>query len=194
MFKNANSKEEQETFQTLWGKIAKERKYPVDKLEGNSEPFILKNKDGVNIGTIEFVPCSTEHFDSTDGLVDIRGESRIIENLAHSYHVRKMGVKKEFASKKVLLDLLKMAATHAKNKKVKFYVSYLEKRHYEKLIEKFKFRIDVVGDEVKFGTRVFVPCLIDVEDAINNTQGYPLHIKSIVYMVRGTKKVKSLFY
>jgi hypothetical protein len=104
-----------------------------------------------------------------------------------------MGVKKEFKSKKVLLDLLKLAATHAKDNQVRYYVSYLEKRHYKILTEKFKFRIDRMGEDVKLNKKMCVPSLIDVEDAINNTQGYPIHIKSIAYVVRGTRKVKSLF-
>jgi hypothetical protein len=88
---------------------------------------------------------------------------------------------------------LKLAATHAKDNQARYYVSYLEKKHYTILTEKYKFRLDRVSDDVKFNKKVCVPALIDVEDAINNTQGYPIHIKSIAYVVRGTKKVKSLF-
>ncbi|MFC0471046.1 hypothetical protein ACFFHM_11280 [Halalkalibacter kiskunsagensis] len=192
MFIQANERTDKEQFMKVWSTIALERKYPVTELADNSEAFILQNKDGVNVGTIEFVPCELGLASSND-IINISGESRVTNNLGSAYQVRKMGVIKEFGSKKILLDLLKLAATHAKDKQVRYYVSYLEKRHYQILTEKYKFRIDRMGEDVKFEKRVCVPSLIDVWDAINNTQGYPIHIKSIAYVVRGTKKVKSLF-
>jgi hypothetical protein len=91
------------------------------------------------------------------------------------------------------LDLLKLAAMHAKNNQVRFYVSYLEQNHYDKLTEKFNFRIEKISEEVLFNKKKFVPALIDVEDAIQNTQGYPIYIKSIAYLVKGSKKVKAFF-
>ncbi|MDT8860343.1 hypothetical protein N0O92_08865 [Alkalihalobacillus sp. MEB130] len=191
MYIIANTEKHREKFMATWQKIAKSRQLPISSLHDDSEAFILQDKDGRDVGTLEFVPCSSSEQDID--LIDISDQPIILENLAYSYQVRKMGISKESTSKKVLLDLLKLAATHAKEKKVRFYLSYLEKRHYEKLTEQFKFRIDLVGEEVKVGKKVLVPALIDVDDAITNTQGYPLHIKSIVYMVRGTKKVKSLF-
>ncbi|MCM3587269.1 hypothetical protein M3182_16140 [Mesobacillus maritimus] len=187
-----DTNEKREEFMNLWSQIAKERKYQVTDLKENSEAFILKAKDGTSIGTIEFVPCEEKLLDMND-LVDISNDTRILNDLKHSYQVRKMGVKKEFATKNVLLDLLKLAAMHAKNNQVHYYVSYLEKNHYNKLTEKFKFRIEKVGEDVKMGKKTFVPAFIDVEDAINNTQGYPIYIKSIAYLVQGTKKVKAFF-
>ena len=187
-----DNNEKKAEFMNLWNQIAKERKYQVTELEENSEAFILKDKAGNGIGTIEFVPCDGNLIEMND-LVDISNETRIMQNLKHSYQVRKMGVKREFASKTVLLDLLKLAAMHAKNKQVRFYISYLEKNHYDKLTEKFKFRIEKIGEETVFGKKRFVPALIDVEDAIDNTQGYPIYIKSIAYLVKGTKKVKTFF-
>ena len=184
--------EKREEFMNLWSQIAKERKYQVTDLKENSEAFILKTKDGTSVGTIEFVPCEEKLLDMND-LVDISNDTRILNDLKHSYQVRKMGVKKEFATKNVLLDLLKLAAMHAKNNQVRYYVSFLERNHYNKLTEKFKFRIEKVGEDVKMGKKTFVPAFIDVEDAINNTQGYPIYIKSIAYLVQGTKKVKAFF-
>ncbi|MBY0099638.1 hypothetical protein [Mesobacillus maritimus] len=181
-----------EEFMNVWGDIAKERKYQVTDLNENAEAFILKSKDGTSVGTIEFVPCGEKRLD-LDDLVDISNETRILNDLQHSYQVRKMGVKREFATKTILLDLLKLAAMHAKNNQVRYYVSFLEKHHYHKLTEKFKFRIEKVGEDVKMGKKTFVPAFIDVEDAITNTQGYPIYIKSVAYLVQGTKKVKAFF-
>jgi hypothetical protein len=193
MYVFVDNNEEREEFMNLWEQIAKERKYQVTTtLTENSEAFILKDKTNISVGTIEFVPCDVNHLVKND-LIDISKENRIIQNLKNSYQVRKMGVKKEFASKAILLDLLKLAAMHAKNNEVRFYVSYLEQRHYDKLTEKFKFRIEKIGEEVMFGKKKLVPSLIDVEDAIQNTQGYPIYIKSIAYLVKGSKKVKALF-
>ncbi|MEH7273675.1 hypothetical protein [Neobacillus vireti] len=186
------NKEQREEFMNLWSQIASERKYQVSTLTDSSEAFILKDKTATSVGTIEFVPCDANLLENND-LVDITKETRILQNLKHSYQVRKMGVKKEFASKAILLDLLKLAAMHAKNKQVRFYVSYLEPRHYEKLTETFKFRIEKVGEEVMFGKKKLVPALIDVEDAIQNTQGYPIYINSIAYLVKGSQKVKAFF-
>ena len=192
MYVNVESKEEREEFMNLWDQIANERKYQVTPLTANSEAFILKDKSNLSVGTIEFVPCDANTIELND-LVDISKETRILQNLQYSFQVRKMGVKREFASKTILLELLKLAAMHAKKKQVRFYAIYLEPRHYEKLTEKFKFRIELIGEEVMLGKRKMVPALIDVEDAIENTQGYPLYIKSIAYLVKGTKKVKALF-
>lgn len=174
------NKEEREEFMTLWKQIASERKYHVTELAENSEAIILKDKNNNSVGTIEFVPCDATLGDMDD-LVDVSKEIRIIENPDSSFQVRKMGVKREFASKTILLELLKLAAMHAKNNQVRFYVSYLEHHHYEKLTDKFKFRIEKIGEEVLQGKKKFVPALIDVEDAIQNTQGYPLYIKSIAF-------------
>lgn len=184
--------EDREEFMNLWGQIANERKYQITGLAENSEAYILKDKNTASVGTIEFVPCDTNLSEMND-LVDISNETRILQNLKHSYQVRKMGVKREFASKAILLELLKLAAMHAKDNQVRYYVSYLEQRHYDKLTEKFKFRIEKIGEEVMFGKKKLVPAFIDVEDAIQNTQGYPIYIKSIAYLVKGTKKVKALF-
>jgi hypothetical protein len=184
--------EEKEEFMTLWNQIANERKYQVTMLAENAEAYILKDKTARSIGTIEFVPCDANLIDIED-LVDISKETRILQNLKYAYQVRKMGVKKEFASKTVLLELLKLAAMHAKNNQVRYYVSYLEHNHYEKLTETFKFRIEKIGEEVMFGKKRFVPAFIDVEDAIQNTQGYPIYIKPIAYLVNGSKKVKAFF-
>jgi len=184
--------EKREEFMNIWADIAKERKYQVTDLNENAEAFILKSKDGTSVGTIEFVPCGANLLDMDD-LVDISNETRILNDLQHSYQVRKMGVKREFATKTILLDLLKLAAMHAKNNQVRYYVSFLEKHHYNKLTEKFKFRIEKVGEDVKMGKKTFVPAFIDVEDAITNTQGYPIYIKSVAYLVQGTKKVKAFF-
>ncbi|MDQ0974656.1 hypothetical protein QFZ31_004534 [Neobacillus niacini] len=192
MYVKVENNEEKEEFMNLWDQIANERKYQVTGLTENSEAFILKDKADISVGTIEFVPCDV-NLSGIDDLVDISNENRIIQNLKNSYQVRKMGVKKGVASKAILLDLLKLAATHAKKNQVRFYVSYLEPRHYDKLTEKYKFRIEKVGDQVMIGKKKFVPALIDVEDAIQNTQGYPIYIKSIAYLVKGTKKVKALF-
>ncbi|MBY0145058.1 hypothetical protein [Neobacillus niacini] len=192
MYVNVVSKEEREEFMNLWDQIANERKYQVTPLTENSEAFILKDKSNLSVGTIEFVPCDANIIEIND-LVDISNETRILQNLQYSYQVRKMGVKREFASKTILLELLKLAAMHAKKNQVRFYTIYLEPRHYEKLTEKFKFRIELIGEEVMLGKRKMVAALIDVEDAIENTQGYPLYIKSIAYLVKGTKKVKALF-
>ncbi|WP_332695098.1 hypothetical protein [Halalkalibacter lacteus] len=193
MFIQANDQHHKEEFMKVWSTIATERKYPIMDLADNSEAFLLQTKEGSNVGTIEFVPCKLEAVDETADYIDISREPRVTDNLSQAYQVRKMGVIKEFGSKKVLIDLLKLAATHAKNNQVRYYVSYLEKRHFEILTDKYKFRIERMGEIVKFHKRPCVPVLIDVEDAINNTQGYPIHIKSIAYVVRGTKKVKSLF-
>jgi hypothetical protein len=187
-----DNNEKREEFMNLWTQIAEERKYQVTDLKEDSEAFILKSKDGTSVGTIEFIPCGDERVEMND-LVDISNETRILNDLKHSYQVRKMGVRKEFATKTVLLELLKLAAMHAKNNQVRYYVSFLEKHHYNKLTEKFKFRIEKVGEDVKMGKKTFVPAFIDVEDAISNTQGYPIYIKSIAYLVQGTKKVKALF-
>jgi hypothetical protein len=192
MYVNVESNEEREEFMNLWDQIANERKYQVTPLTENSEAFILKDKSKLSVGTIEFVPCDGNLVEIND-LVDISKETRILQNLKHSYQVRKMGVKREFASKTILLELLKLAAMHAKKNQVRFYAIYLEPRHYEKLTKKFKFRIDLIGEEVTLGKKKMVPALIDVEDAIENTQGYPIYIKSIAYLVKGTKKVKALF-
>jgi hypothetical protein len=192
MYEYATNQEKRNAFMKLWTQIAKERKIPVTELNQQSQAYILTNKEETGIGTIEFVPCSNLT-DMTDDLIDISAETRIVENLNHSYQVRKMGITKEAKSKKAFLDLLKLAAIHAKDHQVQYYVSYLEKRHYDTLTDKFKFRIDIIGKEVMFNKKKCVPALIDVEDAINNTQGYPIHIKSIAYLVKGTKKVKSLF-
>lgn len=192
MYVNVESKEDREEFMNLWDQVANERKYQVTPLTENSEAFILKDKSNLSVGTIEFVPCEANIIEIND-LVDISKETRILQNLQYSYQVRKMGVKREFASKTILLELLKLAAMHAKKNQVRFYTIYLEPRHYEKLTEKFKFRIELIGEEVMLGKRKMVPALIDVEDAIENTQGYPLYIKSIAYLVKGTKKVKALF-
>jgi hypothetical protein len=192
MYVNVESNEEREEFMNLWDQIADERKYQVTPLTENSEAFILKDKSNFSVGTIEFVPCDANIIEIND-LVDISKETRILQNLQYSYQVRKMGVKREFASKTILLELLKLAAMHAKKNQVRFYTIYLEPRHYEKLTEKFKFRIERIGEEVMLGKRKMVPALIDVVDAIENTQGYPLYIKSIAYLVKGTKKVKALF-
>ncbi|MEH7180186.1 hypothetical protein [Neobacillus vireti] len=43
------------------------------------------------------------------------------------------------------------------------------------------------------GKKKFEPAFIDVEDAIHNTQGYPIYIKSIAYLVKGSRKVKAFF-
>jgi hypothetical protein len=187
-----DNQEKREEFMNLWNQIAKERKYQVTELSENSEAYILKDKNGVSIGTIEFVPCDVNPIEMND-LVDISEENRILQNLKQSFQVRKMGIKKEFASKTVLLDLLKLAAMHAKNNQVQYYVSYLEKNHYDKLTDKFKFRIEKIGEEVLFSRKKFVPAFIDVEDAIHNTQGYPIYIKSVAYLVKGSKKVKAFF-
>ncbi|WP_332628501.1 hypothetical protein [Halalkalibacter flavus] len=192
MYLRVKSKENKVKFMNLWKEIAKGRQLPVTDLEERSEAFILQNKDGKSVGTIEFIPCNSISEFSGD-LIDISSDKRILDNIGQTYQVRKMGVKKELVSKFALLDLLKIAALHAKNNNVQYYVSYLEKRHFESLTKKFKFRLEQIGDEVKLKKKVCVPALIDVEDAITNTKGYPIHIKSIVYMVRGTKKVKSLF-
>jgi hypothetical protein len=192
MYVNVETNEEREEFMNLWGQIANERKYIVAPLKENSDAFILKDKSNLSVGTIEFVPCDANILEIND-LVDISKETRILQNLQYSYQVRKMGVKREFASKTILLELLKLAAMHAKKNQVRFYAIHLEPRHYEKLTEKFKFRIERIGEEVMLGKKKMVPVLIDVEDAIQNTQGYPLYIKSIAYLVKGTKKVKALF-
>jgi hypothetical protein len=192
MYVNVESKEDRQEFMNLWDQIASERKYQVAPLTENSEAYILKDKSNLSVGTIEFVPCDANTIEIND-LVDISKETRILQNLQYSYQVRKMGVKREFASKTILLELLKLAAMHAKKNQVRFYAIYLEPRHYEKLTEKFKFRIELIGEEVVLGKKKMVPVLIDVEDAIDNTQGYPLYIKSIAYLVKGTKKVKALF-
>lgn len=192
MYLLVDNNEEREEFMNLWSQIASERKYQVTGLTENSEAFILKDKTSMSVGTIEFVPCDANLLEMND-LVDISKETRILQNLKNSYQVRKMGVKREFASKTILLELLKLAAMHAKNKQVRFYVSYLEHNHYQKLTEKFKFRIEKIGEEVINGKKKFVPALIDVEDAIENTQGYPIYIKSIAYLVKGSKRVKALF-
>lgn len=186
------NQEQKEEFMTIWTQIANERKYQVTPLAENSEAYLLKDKTNRSVGTIEFVPCDANLL-QIDDLVDISKEKRILQNLKYSYQVRKMGVTKEFASKAILLDLLKLAAMHAKNNQVRFYVSYLEHNHYVKLTEKFKFRIEKVGEEVMVGKKKFVPALIDVEDAIENTQGYPIYIKPIAYLVKGSKKVKAFF-
>jgi hypothetical protein len=192
MYVSVENNEDREEFMNHWDQIAKERKYQVTALTENSEAFILKDKTNISVGTIEFVPCGVNLLEVND-LVDISNENRIIQNLKNSYQVRKMGVKKEFSSKAIFLDLLKLAAAHAKRNQVRYYVSYLEQRHYDKLTEKFKFRIEKIGEEVMFGKKKLVPTLIDVEDAIQNTQGYPIYIKSIAYLVKGSKKVKALF-
>jgi hypothetical protein len=192
MYVIVENNEEIEEFMNLWDQIANERKYQVTGLTENSEAFILKDKADISVGTIEFVPCDVNLLEINDQ-VDISKETRILQNLDYSYQVRKMGVKKEFASKPILLELLKLAAMHAKNKQVRFYVSYLEQNHFNKLTEKFKFRIEKIGEEVIFGKKKFVPALIDVEDAIQNTQGYPIYIKSIAYLVKGSQKVKAFF-
>jgi hypothetical protein len=192
MYIYVENNEEREEFMNIWEQIANERKYQVSTLTENSEAFILKDKTNISVGTIEFVPCDVNLLGIND-LVDISKENRIIQNLKNSYQVRKIGVKKEFVSKAILLDMLKLAAMHAKKKQVRFYVSYLEQRHFDKLTEKYKFRIEKIGEEVMFGKKKLVPALIDVEDAIQNTQGYPIYIKSIAYLVKGSKKVKALF-
>jgi hypothetical protein len=184
--------EQKEEFMTLWSQIANERKYQVTTLAENSEAYILKDKTSKSVGTIEFVPCDVNLLE-IDDFIDISNETRILQNLKYSYQVRKMGVKREFASKTILLELLKLAALHAKNNQVRFYVSYLEPNHYQKLTEKFKFRIEKVGEEVMFGKKRLVPVLIDVEDAIQNTEGYPIYIKPIAYLVKSSKKVKAFF-
>lgn len=184
--------EQKEEFMTLWSQIANERKYQVTSLAENSEAYILKDKTSRNVGTIEFVPCGANPSE-LDDFIDISKETRILQNLEYSYQVRKMGVQRQFASKTILLDLLKLAAMHAKNNQVRFYVSYLEHNHYQKLTEKFKFRLEKVGEEVVFGKKRLVPALIDVEDAIQNTEGYPIYIKPIAYLVKGSKKVKAFF-
>ena len=184
--------EKREEFMNLWNQIAIERKYHVTNLRENSEAFILKDRAGVGIGTIEFVRCDVDLLEMNN-LVDLSKESRIKQNLKHSYQVQKMGIKKEFGSKTAFLELLKLAALHAKNNQVRYYVSLLEKNQYDKLTEKFKFRIEKIGEEVLINRKKFVPALIDVEDSIQNTQGYPIYIKSIAYLVKGSKKVKAFF-
>jgi hypothetical protein len=151
---------------TLWSQIANERKYQVTTLAENSEAYILKDKTSKSVGTIEFVPCDVNLLE-IDDFIDISNETRILQNLKYSYQVRKMGVKREFASKTILLELLKLAA--------------------------LQFRIEKVGEEVMFGKKRLVPVLIDVEDAIQNTEGYPIYIKPIAYLVKSSKKVKAFF-
>ncbi|MFC0469008.1 hypothetical protein ACFFHM_00120 [Halalkalibacter kiskunsagensis] len=186
---NSNKKAE---FMTLWSQIAREKKYPITELRANSEAFIIKNKEGLSIGTIEFIRCDKDVSNSSD-LINITNEKRIEENLEHSYQIRKIGLKSEFTNTKVLYDLLKLAITYAKKNGVKYYVTYLEKKHYHLLTEKYKLRIERLGENSFLAKSECVPVLIDIEDTIYNTRGYPLHIKSIALVVQGTKKVKSLF-
>ncbi|WP_332698683.1 hypothetical protein [Halalkalibacter lacteus] len=186
---NNNKKAE---FMNLWSQIAREKKYPITELRANSEAFIIKNKEGLSIGTIEFIRCDKDLANSSD-LINITNDKRIKENLKHSYQIRKMGLKSEFTNTKVLYDLLKLAAMYAKNNGVRYYVSYLEKNHYHLLTDKYKLRVDRLGENAFLAKRECVPALIDIEDTIYNTRGYPLYIKSIAYVVQGTKKVKSLF-
>jgi hypothetical protein len=57
MYEYVDNQEKRDEFMNLWNQITMERKYHVTELRENSDAYILKDKTGVCIGTIEFVPC-----------------------------------------------------------------------------------------------------------------------------------------
>lgn len=165
-FKKVTTKEDLAIFKDIWLKACVEMEYESEPFPENAVRYLVTNKKGDYIGTIEFIPYNPDEFSTIEKYHSFREDREVFDNKEFVYEVDKVAILKEHRKSWHVFTFLEIMMANAVEYDSLYYLGFMEKMFFRLARIYFKGQPIQVSKEWVWDEHTLIPVKMDVKKSL----------------------------